>query len=57
MYYRKYIEKNVIARAAAKLVQDGDVIMIDAGTTNAFIARYLTDKKDVHIITNSTLVF
>ena len=49
--------KNVIARAAANLVQDGDVIMIEAGTTTALIARYLAEKQDVHIVTNSTLVF
>ena len=50
-------QKNAIARAGAKLVQDGDVIMIEAGTTTALIARYLIDKQDVHIVTNSTLVF
>jgi len=49
--------KNAIAKAAAGLVQDGDVIMIEAGTTTALIARFLTDKQDVHIVTNSTLVF
>jgi DeoR family galactitol utilization operon repressor len=38
-------------------VNDGDVIMIEAGTTTALIARYLTGKRDVHIVTNSTLVF
>ncbi|MDR2071029.1 MAG: DeoR/GlpR family DNA-binding transcription regulator [Treponema sp.] len=50
-------EKNLIARRAAELVRDGDVIMIEAGTTTALIARYLTGKRDVHIVTNSTLVF
>lgn len=50
-------EKQTIARAAAELVQDGDVIMIEAGTTTAMIARYLVGKRDVHIVTNSTLVF
>jgi len=50
-------QKNAIARAAAELVQDGDVIMIEAGTTTALIARYLTGKRDIHIVTNSTLVF
>jgi DeoR family galactitol utilization operon repressor len=50
-------EKHAIARAAAELVQDGDVIMIEAGTTTALIARYLVGKRDVHIVTNSTLVF
>ncbi|MCL2215203.1 MAG: DeoR/GlpR family DNA-binding transcription regulator [Treponema sp.] len=49
--------KNAIARAAANLVQDGDVIMIEAGTTTSLIARYLAEKQDIHIVTNSTLVF
>jgi DeoR family galactitol utilization operon repressor len=49
--------KNAIARAAAELVRDGDVIMIEAGTTTALIARYLLGKRDVHIVTNSALVF
>ena len=49
--------KNAIAKAAAKLVQDGDVIMIEAGTTTALIARFLAEKRDIHIVTNSTLVF
>jgi len=50
-------QKNAIARAAAEMVRDGDVIMIEAGTTTALIARYLTGKRDIHIVTNSTLVF
>jgi DeoR family galactitol utilization operon repressor len=55
---REYPEqKNAIARAAADLVRDGDVIMIEAGTTTALIARYLARKRDIHIVTNSTLVF
>ena len=49
--------KTAIARAAAELVRDGDVIMIEAGTTTALIARYLAGKRDIHIVTNSTLVF
>jgi len=49
--------KNAIAKAAAKLIEDGDVIMIEAGTTTSLIARYLAEKQDVHIVTNSTLVF
>jgi len=50
-------QKNAIARAAAELVRDGDVIMIEAGTTTALIARCLAGKRDIHIVTNSTLVF
>jgi DeoR family galactitol utilization operon repressor len=50
-------QKNAIARAAAALVQDGDVIMIEAGTTTALMARHLMGKRDIHIVTNSTLFF
>jgi DeoR family galactitol utilization operon repressor len=50
-------EKNRIARAAAELVSDGDSIMIEAGTTTALVARYLIGKRDVQVVTNSTLVF
>jgi DeoR family galactitol utilization operon repressor len=50
-------EKNRIARKAAELVRDGDRIMIEAGTTTALVVRYLLGKRDVQIVTNSTLVF
>lgn len=49
--------KNRIAKAAADLVKDGDVIMIEAGTTTAMVAKYLVGKRDIHIVTNSSLVF
>ncbi len=45
-----------IAKAAAALVRDGDTIMIEAGTTTALIAKYLLGKRDVHVVTNSTLI-
>lgn len=48
--------KNVIAKAAAEMIKDGDLVMIEAGTTTALIIRYLAGKQDVHIVTNSTLV-
>jgi DeoR family galactitol utilization operon repressor len=50
-------EKNAIARQAAQLVQDGDRIMIEAGTTTALIPKYLSERTGVQIVTNSTLVF
>jgi len=50
-------EKHRIARAAAGLVNDGDKIMIIAGTTAVLMAKYLLGKRDVHIVTNSTLIF
>jgi DeoR family galactitol utilization operon repressor len=49
-------EKNRIARAAAELIQDGDTIMIEAGTTTALIPRYLLGKGNIHIVTNSPLL-
>lgn len=49
-------EKQRIAQAAAARVQDGDTLMIEAGTTTALVARYLLGKRDVHIVTNSSLV-
>jgi len=45
-----------IAKAAVDLVEDGDHIMISAGTTTALIAKHLLGKRDVHIVTNSTLI-
>ena len=50
-------EKNRIAAAAAEFVHDNDRIMIEAGTTTALIVRYLTGRRGVQIVTNSTLVF
>ena len=50
-------EKGRIARAAALLVHDGDRIMIEAGTTTALVVRCLIGKRDVQVVTNSTLVF
>jgi DeoR family galactitol utilization operon repressor len=49
-------EKNRIAKAAAEMVRDGDTIMIEAGTTTALVAKYLLGKRDIHIVTNSTLI-
>lgn len=49
--------KERIAAAAAGLVADDDTVMIEAGTTAALIARWLTGRRGVQIVTNSTLVF
>jgi DeoR family transcriptional regulator, galactitol utilization operon repressor len=55
---RENIEaKTRIARAAADLVRDGDTLMIEAGTTTALIAKYLAGKRDIHLVSNSTLAF
>lgn len=48
-------EKNRIAKAAAKTIQDGDHIMVSAGTTTALIGKYLLGKQNLKIVTNSIL--
>ncbi len=48
--------KRRIARAAAELVEDGDSIMIESGTTTALVARYLLGRKNLKIVTDSTLI-
>lgn len=50
-------DKNRIAKAAADLVQDGDTVMIVAGTTTALIPKFLLGKGHIHIVTDSTLLF
>lgn len=50
-------EKVAIGKLAASLINDGDTLMIDGGTTTSAFAEFLKDKKDLTIITNSyTLV-
>lgn len=49
-------EKTQICKMAAKLVEDGDSIMIGHGTTSLDIVRYLGNKKNVKVITTSVPV-
>ena len=46
-------EKSEIARQAAMLIEDGDVIFLDASTTVLHMLKYLEEKKDITVITNS----
>ena len=48
--------KSAIAQKAASLINDGETVIVTAGTTTALIAKYLIGKKDVHIVTNNTLL-
>ncbi|WP_085522987.1 DeoR/GlpR family DNA-binding transcription regulator [Tuberibacillus sp. Marseille-P3662] len=45
-------EKNIIAAKAASMVEDGDIVGIDASTTGLQMTKYLKDK-EITIITNS----
>lgn len=46
-------EKEALGRCAARLVNDGETIMIDNGTTTVEVIRYLHDRSDVTIVTHS----
>jgi DeoR/GlpR family transcriptional regulator of sugar metabolism len=45
--------KTGIARAAADMIRDGQVVLIDGGTTNLRIASYLSRERSATIVTNS----
>ncbi|NGP45740.1 DeoR/GlpR transcriptional regulator [Bacillaceae bacterium SIJ1] len=47
-----YKEKERIGKYAASLIHDGDNVILDSGTTTLHIARELTTKKDVTVVTN-----
>ena len=44
--------KDAIAREAAALVQDGDVVLLDAGTTTGRLARHLAHREGLTVVTN-----
>ena len=46
-------EKARIGEEAAKLIKDGDFIMLDSGTTTLEVARHLDGFRNLHILTNS----
>ncbi|MBM6588616.1 DeoR/GlpR family DNA-binding transcription regulator [Brevibacterium sp. RIT 803] len=49
-------EKTAIARAAAKHVRNGDVVALGPGTTTELLAKELSDRSGIRIVTNSLLV-
>lgn len=49
-------EKAAIARMAAEMVQDGEVILLDAGSTTLAIARLLKSRRNLTVVTNSLSV-
>lgn len=50
---RNLAEKVAIAHLAATLVQDGESIILDAGTTTLEIARQLRQRRNLTVITNA----
>ncbi len=49
-------EKQRIGRKAAELIQDGETIILDAGTTVAQIARNIKNRRNLTVITNAVNV-
>lgn len=45
--------KMAIAELAAAQVRNGDTLMLDTGSTTAFVARALRDRRDLLVVTNS----
>lgn len=48
--------KRAIAIEAAKLIENGDTVFFDIGTTCLEVAHLLADKKDITVITNSMMI-
>ena len=48
--------KTAIAGKVAEIVEDGDSIVIDTGSTSAFIAQALQQRRDLTVVTNSAYV-
>lgn len=49
-------EKRKIASEAAKMISDGDTIMINSGTTTLFAAQELKNIKNLTVVTNSLVI-
>lgn len=49
-------EKQAIARAAAELIQNGDTLFLNAGTTTREVALALRNHRNLNVVTNSLAV-
>jgi DeoR family transcriptional regulator, glycerol-3-phosphate regulon repressor len=49
-----FAAKRAIARRAARLIDDGDSLMLDTGTTTSIFARELLKKRNLTVVTNSS---
>ena len=52
-YHKMRVAKNRIGREAAQFIRDGDTIFIDGSTTGQYIGQYITERKDLTVITNN----
>ncbi len=51
-----YTQKKEISKIAANLIQDGDTLFINSGTTTKVFAEALKNKKNLSVVTNSLSV-
>lgn len=49
-------EKSRIGKAACDLIQEGDTVIIDTGTTTREMVKYLLSRQHIHVITNDVLI-
>lgn len=49
-------QKEIVAKKAAALIQDGNTIILDASTTAFRICRHIWDRKHLNVITNNLRV-
>lgn len=50
---KRMVEKVAIARKAVSLIEDGDTIILDSGSTTTEIAKLLVDFQHITVITNA----
>lgn len=46
-------EKTIIAKKAVELINEGDSVVLDGSTTNIYVAKELSKKKDITVYTTS----
>lgn len=49
-------EKKAIGLKASTLIEDGDTLMIDGGSTTSFVIKNIKQRKNLTVITNSFLI-
>lgn len=49
-------EKNRIAKYAASLINDGDIVFLDGSSTVQYIGHFLEDKKGICVVTNNMML-
>lgn len=52
-YHKMKLAKNKIGKKAAEFICDGDTVFIDGSTTAQYIGQYITNKKELTVISNN----